>query len=88
MAPYYTVEDYDTNALTLLAEEALNVEFEFVFLPSTDPDDKLAIMISSGEELPDVVNHSMNMATCYRYALAGAFLPLNDYFESSSVYAK
>ncbi|MCI8601770.1 MAG: extracellular solute-binding protein [Oscillospiraceae bacterium] len=88
MAPYYTVEDYDTNALTLLAEEALNVEFEFVFLPSTDPDDKLAIMISSGEELPDVVNHSMNMATCYRYAQAGAFLPLNDYYETSSVYAK
>lgn len=88
MSPYYTVEDYDTNALTLLAEESLNVELEFVFLPSTDPNDKLAIMISSGEKLPDVVDHSMNIATCYRYAQAGAFLPLNDYYEKYSVYAK
>lgn len=82
------VEDYETNALTLFVEEQCNIEFEFNFLPATEPENKLAIMISAGETLPDVVNFELNAASCYRYAQAGAFMPLNDYYENYSVYAK
>ena len=51
------VEDYDTNYLTQMIEKECNVDLKFILLPaaSADAKSKLALMASSGEELPDVI---------------------------------
>ncbi|MEG0766616.1 MAG: extracellular solute-binding protein, partial [Clostridia bacterium] len=85
MAQDTLVEDYETNAFTKFIEESCNVDLEFVLLPAADAADKLAVMISSGEKLPDVVNFPLSVDKTYRYAQAGAFLPLNDYYKQYAV---
>ena len=81
MAQDTYVEDYETNAFTKVIEDSMNVNLDFELLPAADAADKLSVMISSGQELPDVVNYSLDITTTYRYAQTGAFLPLNDYYE-------
>jgi len=49
------VLDYETNAQTLMIEEKLGVDLEFMVLPSADYDSKLNVMIMGGEELPDII---------------------------------
>ena len=79
------VEDYDTNAYTKYLEDTLNIDIQFEFLPATNPGDKLAVMISSAQKLPDVVCFSLSAANAYKYAQAGAFIPLDEYIEKYSV---
>ena len=55
-----SIEDFDTNYYTQVLEEAANVDLEFVMMPiSTDYKDKLSLMISSGEDLPDIFIHNL-----------------------------
>lgn len=82
------VEDYETNALTKWIEENCNVDLKFELLPATDAGDKLAVMISSNQELPDIVNMALDMTTTYKYGSGGAFIPLNDFYENESYYIK
>lgn len=82
MAQDTYVEDYETNAFTKFIEDSMNVNLDFVLLPAADAADKLAVMISSGQELPDVINYSLDVTTTYRYAQSGAIIPLNEYYET------
>ncbi|MBW4084957.1 extracellular solute-binding protein [Paenibacillus sp. S150] len=81
------VEDYETNHYTELVEEAMNVDLEFLELPSQAEEalTKLALMVSSGAELPDVVNIYLNESTVYDYAAKGVFLPQDDYLNDASI---
>ena len=85
-SPY--VIDYETNLLTKMIEEKFNVNLDFVYLPTTNAGDKLALMINSGETLPDIVNFKLSKGEATDYAVNGAFLPLNDYIEDISVNMK
>lgn len=75
------ITSYEDNAFTTYVEEGCNVNLEFVLLPATDADQKLQLMISSGEKLPDVICHGLNLSTVYAYAQAGAIIPLDEYYE-------
>lgn len=79
------VENYDTNTFTKYLEDTLNIDIQFEFLPATNPGDKLAVMISSGQKLPDVVCFPLSAANAYKYAKAGAFIALDDYIDRYSV---
>lgn len=80
------VTDWDDNAYTKKIEELCNVDLQFVFLPATDGGDKLNIMISTGEKLPDVLNYNLNTALEKSYAEAGALVNLQPYYESGLGY--
>lgn len=81
------VEDYDTNAFTLWIEETCNVDLEFELLPAgSDGTDKLALMLSSGQKLPDVVNVPMTTLQDYVYGSAGIFQDLTEYYQSAAYY--
>lgn len=75
------VEDYETNFQTQLIEEGCNVKLEFQLLPTSDEDakTKLALMISSGEKLPDVICMELSNLEVFEYGTKGVFLPMNDY---------
>lgn len=74
------IEDLETNAMTLMLEAQFDIDIQYMEFPSDDADAKLAVLINSGSELPDVINIPLNQTVVYNYGSKGVFLPLNEYF--------
>lgn len=79
------VENYDTNDYTLWLEETANVDLEFVIF-SGDKEEALTqlnLMISAGEELPDILwtFDAMDKETLFELGEDGYLIDLNPYFE-------
>jgi len=81
-----TVIDYDTNAFTKRLEEKGNVDIVFNLLASDDASAKINLTLSSGNDLPDVINAGLDDTTVTTYGEAGTFVVLNDYYANSSEY--
>ncbi|MCU6711191.1 extracellular solute-binding protein [Paenibacillus sp. J5C_2022] len=81
------VEDYETNHFTKLIEEGMNVNLDFIELPSKKEEalTKLALMVSSGEKLPDVIDMNLSDSIIYDYARKGVFHKLDDYLNDPTV---
>lgn len=75
------VEDHKDNVYTKTIEERANVSLEFTYLPAVDPEDKLNIMVSTGEKLPDVYVGNLSNAVAKSYGDAGALLNVQPYYE-------
>ena len=75
------IEDYETNAYTKHLEEVFGINLDFQLLPSSGAGDKLAMMINSGETLPDIILYDLNYNTTWKYAQTGAIIPLTKYYE-------
>ncbi len=71
------VEDYETNLMTVEAEEALGLDIEFMVIPSADYSTKLNLMINSGETLPDIMVGPNVLA----WSSDGVIIPLDEYYE-------
>ena len=80
------VIDYDTNKYTLEVERKGNVDIKFNLLPTADAGTKINLTLSSGTNLPDVINTNLDYASIATYGEAGSFIPLNTYYENSSEY--
>jgi len=80
--PNPNIADFKDNEYTRWVEESCNVNLEFELLPATDATDKLAIMISSGDTLPDIVNVELNKNVTAQYGEAGAFISLKEYYDA------
>ncbi|MBR4061033.1 MAG: extracellular solute-binding protein [Lachnospiraceae bacterium] len=81
------VIDYDTNALTLMLEELANVDIEFYFYTKSEIRTQLDLMVNAGgDDLPDIILHTLDGDTVYKYGDAGMFIPLNEFYENSSYY--
>lgn len=75
------ITDYEDNYFTNLLETEGNVEIAFQFLPSGGGDmkNKLALMVSGGEKLPDVIVASaLDHNTILDYGSKGVFLALDE----------
>jgi putative aldouronate transport system substrate-binding protein len=81
MAQDTYVEDYETNAFTKFIEDSMGVNLDFILLPAAEAQDKLAVMVNSGQKLPDIINIPLDTTTAYRYAQTGAIIPLNDLYD-------
>ena len=83
------VEDYETNYYTKKLEEEANVDLEFVLFPAgNEGKEKLRMMIAGDEELPDIIMFGISGAEAMNMGAEGYILPLEDYFQNSSYYAK
>ena len=83
------VEDYNTNGLTKLLEQEANVKLEFMEIPSAQMEEKIRLMASGGgDDLPDIIIHSMSDALVEELASEKMIIPLDDYYENCSVYFK
>jgi len=78
-----SITDFDTNLYTQQIEEKVNVDIKFEYLPSADADQKLSVMISSGEKLPDMITRSFSPINAYVYGSQGVLLPLNDLIDQT-----
>ena len=82
------VEDYETNLFTQWLEEQTGINLDFVYF-SNDNDEaltQLALMVSSGEKLPDILwkFQGMDTSTVFEYGEDGYFIALDDYYENST----
>ena len=74
------VEDFETNTMTLMLEEACGVDLTFDVYPSTDYNSKINMMISAGgSELPDVVFVDPSDAELLSWIESGVLLPITEY---------
>lgn len=75
------VEDYKTNKFTKWYEEKTNVHIEWEVIPSQNAEEKLNLVLSSGD-LPDVImNSPVTLSQLMIYGSQGMFLPLNDLIQ-------
>lgn len=81
------VENYDTNHFTLLLEEEMGINIEFVILPAdgNDARSKLSMMVSSNSTLPDVLTMELTSTLAYDYAQKGVFVDVTDYFDDKEM---
>lgn len=82
------VEDYETNKYTKEIERMGNIEIKFNLLSPADSDTVINLTLSSGKDLPDVINTTLSDDLVTTYGSSGAFVVLNDYYENSSYYLK
>ncbi len=61
--------------------ERFNVDLKPQFVPMGEAEQKLSVLMASGD-LPDIVGFESASTNFYQWAGQGAFLPLNEYFES------
>ena len=78
------VVDYETNNMTVLIEEKLGVDLEFMVLPSADYDSKIGVMVLSGEELPDIIFSAGQYAN---WIDEGVLVDLTEFYENEDVSA-
>ena len=82
------VEDYETNYYTKMLEEVGNVDLEFMVFPAGDEgQEKLQMMVSGGQELPDVIMWGQSDALAMQWGDEEYLVPLEDYFENSAYYS-
>ena len=74
------IESFDQNELTSMVEEALGVNIEFVNYPAEDYMNKLNLMMSTGEKLPDIIFSSTGYDTSW--ITEGAILDLTEYYNN------
>ncbi|KKI90886.1 ABC transporter substrate-binding protein [Bacillus sp. SA1-12] len=83
-----TVEDFETNEFTKWYEEKTNVHIEWEVIPSQNAEEKLNLVLSSGD-LPDVIMSSpVTLSQLMIYGKQGLFLPLNDLIEEHGIETK
>ncbi len=76
------VSDVETNEYITWLEEQTGIHLEFTQLSSTDTLTQINLMLSSGEDLPDLfIGYSFTYVNLIDYADAGYILPLNEYIE-------
>jgi putative aldouronate transport system substrate-binding protein len=81
------VENFNTNQYTLKIEKAMNVDLEFLELPNKadEAKTKIALMVSSGTTLPDVINGVLDEVGAYDYASKGVLVKLDDYYKNPAI---
>ena len=85
------VTDYKDNDLTRWLEEQTGLNLEFMQFSGTNAENatQIALMIASGEKLPDILGVSgISKVQSDEYGLDGYFIDLKPYFEKYAYYHK
>ena len=75
------VEDYETNAMTQKIEEEFGVDLTFLVLPSADYDSKMNLMVSGGDELPDIIFDAQGWQS---WAEEDVLVELSDFYNDEN----
>lgn len=81
------ITDYEDNYLTKLLEETLDCELEMMLLPSDEAElnTKLGLMVTSPEQLPDVLIAPLGNDVIYEYGKKGVFQDLTSYVNENDM---
>jgi putative aldouronate transport system substrate-binding protein len=75
------VEDFNTNSFTKWYEEKTNVHAEFEVLPVKGGDEKLNLILSSGDYPDIIMSAGLSASQIMSFGSEGMFIPLNDLIE-------
>jgi len=76
------VEDFSTNEFTKYLEEQTNIHIEWDVVPGSSAGEKLNLVLSSGEGLPDVImGFNMSNSQQMIFGTQGVIRPLNDLID-------
>lgn len=80
--------DYNDNAFTQMIKDKTGVSLTFELLPSDGGEvkQKISLMISANQKLPDILNVGLSDAEVGAYGAAGIFVPLNEYLENEAAF--
>ena len=81
-----TVDSWDENATTLLLEETLNVDLQFIVLPTANAEfrQKVEMMLMGNDKLPDMFWGSHDFASVTKYGVNGLLIPTNDFYANNT----
>ncbi|MFD1177857.1 extracellular solute-binding protein [Paenibacillus puldeungensis] len=86
--PTITMIDFRYNAVPptggpgiQMINEKFNVDFKPQYVVRSDYDQKLSAIVASGD-IPDIIVMEGPDSNFYKWAKQGAFLPINEYFDS------
>lgn len=83
------VEDVETNYATQYVENQTGVSLDFVLFPAADAAQKLEIMISAGDTLPDMLwGFGLSDTAIYRYGYNGILRDLTSYYNDLAYWIK
>lgn len=86
---YSFITDYDDNYLTKRLEEELGIDIEFHLLSadSSEATTQLSLMISAGQELPDIIctNGALTKEAVLEYGSKGVLIPLADMLANPEI---
>lgn len=82
------IEDIETAGQTLRLEKDLNVNLEFVELPTGNEFTQKVelMMMSGGDELPDIIMGDFALENLVKYGEMGMIIPVNEYYETMAYY--
>ncbi len=81
--PSTLITNHEDNYLTKYIEERTGIDLEFYFFPTDEAEQKLELMVSSNQELPDILaGISLSEKAKLTYGQQGVILELSDYFEN------
>ncbi len=76
------VSDYDDNYMTDMVLDECGIKLEWELFPADQPLQKFQLMVSSQQELPDIIHFGLSDAQRAAYGKDGVFVPLNDYMDT------
>ena len=85
MASQPNITSYEDNGLTYWMEEQTNVHITWDLVASNDRDQKLNLMLASGENLADVIMGGIASPMLVDYATQGYFVSLTEIIEAQAV---
>ena len=80
-----SVTDYDDNRLTEWMEEQTNVHITWQLTAQNDREQKLNLMLASGENMTDVIMGGVPSPILIDYADQGIFVPLTNLIDTQAV---
>ena len=84
------VTDYNDNDFTKWLEEQTGLDIEFVQFSGSNAEvrSQVALMVASGEKLPDILHNGISKDIADEYGLDGYLLDMKPYFEKYGYYHK
>jgi len=76
------VTDYEDNYMTNMVLDDCGINLDFVLFPTDQPEQKITLMVSSGEVLPDIIHFSFSDVQRAVYGRDGVVVPLNEYMDT------
>ncbi len=80
------ISDYENNLLINYMEEKTGIKANYIVIPADDITQKINLMLSSGQDMPDIFISCLTSDLISTYSEKDMFVPINDYLETQSAY--
>ena len=80
------ISDYENNLLINYMEEKTGIKANYIVIPADDITQKINLMLSSGQDMPDIFISCLTSDLISTYSEKNMFVPIIDYVQTQSAY--